>query len=189
MSYSCEFDLSLPHQLIANQNAYAFRSGSILAKQKMRMTWSKSKMAASIGLSHTPRLYFSDSYASWLHPRLQASHVTFNDNLEGQLTNSHKNWGVPGQICGSYREIFVLKLQDSSGMMNFVVSWCNHRIANIFRISIALPSCYSEHNFNTFGIRAVLSLPLFFTLRTLTRVAPESSLLIILGPGGFPMRE
>ena len=71
--------------------------------------------------------------------------------------------------------IFVLQHQDSYRLTDFIVSWCNHRIVNVLWIWVALPSCFSEHNFNTLRIRAVLSLFHLFTLRMLTRAAPEFS--------------
>ena len=96
-------------------------------------------------------------------------------NSEGILTNGHKNGKVPRVICGSYPEISVLELHDSSGLMKFVVLRCNHRIVKIFRIWIALPSRLPQQDFNAFGIRAVLILSLLVTLCSLTRFAPEFS--------------
>ena len=91
--------------------------------------------------------------------------------FEGQLTNSHKyKRKVPGLICESDPEIFVLKLQDSSRLTNFIILRYNCRIFNI--LWIALPSCLSVYYFNTLEIRVVPSLFLLLTLRTLTRVAP-----------------
>ena len=81
MQYPCAFDLSLTNQLIANQNALALRLGFILARQKMRMKLSKSKMTDSIWLGPTPLFCFSESSASWLRPWLPASRVTFHGNL------------------------------------------------------------------------------------------------------------
>ena len=76
--------------------------------------------------------------------------------FEGQLTNSHNNMGkVPGQICGSDSEVFVLKLQDSSRLTNFKILRYNCWIVNI--LWIALPNCFSGYNFNTLEIRVVLS--------------------------------
>ena len=66
-----------------------------------------------------------------------------------------------------YRSGALLVLQDSSRLSDFIVSFCNHRIAIV--LWTALPSCFSEHNFNTLGKRVVLSLFLLVTLRTLRR--------------------
>ena len=63
-----------------------------------------------------------------------------------------------------------MKLQDSSRLSNFIVSGFNHRFVDV--LGIAFPSSVSENNFSTFGIGAVLSLFILFTLRTLTRIAP-----------------
>ena len=67
----------------------------------------------------------------------------------------------------SYRSGALLVLQDSSTLSDFIVSFCNQRIAIV--LWTALPSCFSEHNFNTLGKRVVLSLFLMVTLRTLRR--------------------
>ena len=65
----------------------------------------------------------------------------------------------------------MLKLHDSSRLTNFTVLRCNHRIVDV--LWITLPSCFSEHNFNTLGIRVVLSLFLLLTLAVQALIVPS----------------
>ena len=71
------FDLRCPNRLmLANQNAHALRLGSILARQKMMMKWSRSRMNTSIWWSSTPRHYFIGIFC--FLASLILSFLTFN---------------------------------------------------------------------------------------------------------------
>ena len=128
------------------------------------------RISLSIGMRLTSRIpvcliwlfCFSESSASWLHPWLPNSQLTFHDKFsERQLTNGHKNRKGPGYIRGSDPAIFVLKPQDSYRLTDFMVSWCNHRIVNVLWIWIFLPRRLPQQDLNTLWIRAVLSIFLF----------------------------
>ena len=57
------------------------RLGSIFSSKKTRVKLSRSKMTISIWLNSTPRMYFSESSASWPRFWLPTSRVTFHGNF------------------------------------------------------------------------------------------------------------
>ena len=115
--------------------------------------------------------------ASWILSSLAFNFLGWPSTVitEGHLKNCHKNGKVPGQICWSYPKISLLELQDSSGLTNILISRCNHGIVDVLWVSITLSSSLAQQDFNTFGVRAVLSLSFLVTLCSLTRIAPEVS--------------
>ena len=121
------FRLSCSNRLVtASQNTHAFCLSSTLVRQKMTMKCSRSRMTASIYQSSTPGLLFSVS--SGLPLRGWSSVVI----LEKQLANGHENRKMPRQTCWSYPKVFVLELQDSSGLTNIIILRCNHGIVDFF---------------------------------------------------------
>ena len=119
----------------------------------MRVECSRFRMMTSIYQSSTPGLHLSEASASWL-PRILSSlafHIVGDLPrviLEKKLTNGHKNGKMPGQICRSYPKVFVLELQNSSGLTNILILRSNHGFVDFTWVWITLSSCFPHQDFS-----------------------------------------
>ena len=75
-------------------------------------------------------------------------------------------------LCDFQLRGWPFHFQDSSKLTSITILRCNHGTHGVLRVWIALPSRVPQQDFNTFGVRAVLTSSSLGTVCSLTRVAP-----------------